>query len=62
MPGTSNVPAASRAKVKKHTRKVTTGSPDNAGIPCASGFTAYSVLSLVIGLFCHHRQRIIPLA
>ena len=29
---------ASRAKDKKHTSKVTTGSLGNAGIPCASGF------------------------
>jgi hypothetical protein len=38
MPGASNAPAASRAKNRKHTSKVTTGSLGNAGIPCASGF------------------------
>jgi hypothetical protein len=55
MPG-ANAPAASRA-VKKAHELVTTGSPDNTGIPCANGFTVYSALSLVIGLCCHHRQR-----
>jgi hypothetical protein len=35
-----DAPAASRAKMKKHTSKVTTGSLDNAGIPCASGFNS----------------------
>jgi hypothetical protein len=41
----------------KARKQVTTGSPDNTGIPCANGFTAYSVLSLVIGLCCHHRRQ-----
>jgi hypothetical protein len=48
MPG-ANAPAASCAMEKAH-ELVTTGSPANAGIPCASGFTAYSVLFPVIGL------------
>jgi hypothetical protein len=41
-------------KNKKHTSKVTTGSPDNAGIPCAMVLTVSSALSLVTGLSCHH--------
>ncbi len=28
-----------------------------SGIPCASGLTAYTALSLVTGLSCHHHQR-----
>jgi hypothetical protein len=38
MPGASGAPVASRAKSKKHTSVVTTGSPERAGIPCANGF------------------------
>jgi len=37
-------------KNKKHTSKSTTGSPENAGIPCAMVLTAYSALSPVTGL------------
>jgi hypothetical protein len=36
-----HAPAASRAKNKKHTSKVTTGSLGDAGIPCASGFNGF---------------------
>jgi hypothetical protein len=42
-------PMASRAK--KHTRKVTTGTPKQAGIPCAMALTTYSTLFPAIGLF-----------
>jgi hypothetical protein len=45
---------------KKAYELVTTGSPKHAGIPCAMVLTASFVLSLVIGLSCHHRRRIIP--
>jgi hypothetical protein len=31
--------------------------PDRPGLPCAMVLTAYSALSLVTGLCCHHRQR-----
>jgi hypothetical protein len=41
---------------ENHTKVVTTGSPDDSGIPRASGFTVSFVVSLVIGLSCHHRQ------
>jgi hypothetical protein len=44
-------PMASRAKTKKHTSKVTTGMPKQAGIPCAMVLTAYSTLFPAIGLF-----------
>jgi hypothetical protein len=33
---------------------VTTGSPKHSGIPCAMVLTVSFVLSLVIGLSCHH--------
>jgi hypothetical protein len=36
---------------EEHASKVTTGSPEQAGLPCADGFTTYSVLSPAIGLF-----------
>src|SRR5229473_7483765 len=38
--------------------RVTTSTPESPGIPARNGFTAYVVLSPVIGLFCHRRQRI----
>jgi hypothetical protein len=41
----------SRAKTKKHTSKVTTGTPKQAGIPCAMALTTYSTLFPAIGLF-----------
>jgi hypothetical protein len=50
-------PAASRAKVIKHTSVVTTGSPVSPGLPCAMVLTAYFVLSPVTGLCCHRRLR-----
>jgi hypothetical protein len=34
---------------------VTTGSPDQSGIPCAMVLTVSFVLSPVTGLFCHRR-------
>ena len=42
---------ASRAKTKKHTSKVTTGTPKQADIPCAMALTTYSTLFPAIGLF-----------
>ena len=36
---------------------VTTGSPEQPGIPRAMVLTASFVISPVIGLFCHRRQR-----
>jgi len=47
MPGAQLAPAASRAKVKKHTSVVTTGTPQSTDIPCAMVLTAYPVLSPV---------------
>jgi len=44
-------------KQRKHTSKVTTGSPQRSGIPCTIGFNGCFVLSLVIGLSCHHPRR-----
>ena len=49
----ANAPAASRAKIKKHTSVVTTGSPDSSGLPCAMVLTVSFVLSRVTGLVCH---------
>jgi hypothetical protein len=34
-----------------------TGSAENIRPSLRNGFTAYFALSLVTGLFCHHRQR-----
>ena len=48
-----------RTQTKKRTSVVTTGSPNIPAFP-AQWFTAYSVLSLVTGLYCHHRLRIAP--
>src|SRR5213592_618232 len=44
-------------KVKKHTSIVTTVTPDSPGIPRAMVLTVSFVLSPVIGLYCHRRQR-----
>jgi hypothetical protein len=44
----------------KDTSAVTTGSLDTIRLFLREWFTAYFVLSLVIGLSCHHRQRINP--
>ena len=57
MPDAQRAPAASRAKLKKHTSVVTTGTPQPAGIPRAMVLTAYSALSPVTGLSCHRRSR-----
>jgi hypothetical protein len=38
-------------ETKKHTSKVTTGTPKRSGIPCAMVLTVSFVLSPVIGLF-----------
>jgi len=50
-----NAPAASRAKMKKHTSKSTTGSPVSHRHSLRDGFTACFVISPVIGLSCHRR-------
>jgi hypothetical protein len=50
-----NAPAASRAKIKS-TRASHHRFTGFTGIPCASGFTAYSELSPVIGLVCHRHS------
>src|SRR5437762_10603543 len=50
-------PAVSRAKSKKAHEVVTTGSPEQPGIPRAMVLTVSFVLSPVIGLCCHRRQR-----
>jgi hypothetical protein len=42
---------------EKHASIVTTGSPKRSDIPCAMVLTVSFVLSLVTGLYCHHRQR-----
>src|SRR3954452_15464474 len=50
-------PAVSRAKNKKAHEVVTTGSPEQPGIPRAMVLTVSFVISPVIGLSCHrHRQ------
>jgi hypothetical protein len=36
---------------------VTTGLPRSSGLPCAMVLTVSFALSLVTGLFCHHRKR-----
>ena len=51
----ANAPAASRAKIKKHTSVVTTGSPVSPGLPCAMVLTVSFGLSPVTGLCCHRR-------
>jgi hypothetical protein len=43
--------------MKKAHEQVTTGSPEQPGLPCAMVLTAYFVLSPVTGLFCHRRLR-----
>src|SRR5215213_1817001 len=44
-------------KIKKHTSIVTTVTPVTPGIPYAMVLTVYPVISPVIGLCCHRRQR-----
>jgi hypothetical protein len=41
MPGASAAPAASRGNKENHTKVVTTGSPDDSGIPRANGFNGF---------------------
>jgi hypothetical protein len=36
---------------------VTTGSPENSGLPCAMVLTVSFMLFLVTGLSCHHHRR-----
>jgi len=38
-------------QVKKARKQVTTGTPKRSGIPCASGFTAYTCSPRCTGLF-----------
>jgi hypothetical protein len=45
-----------RVQNKKAHELVTTGSPKQSGIPCTMVLTVFFVLSLVIGLSCHHHQ------
>src|SRR2546423_11269764 len=52
-----DAPAASHAKIKKHTSIVTTVTPNSPGIPRAVVLTVSFVLSPVTGLVCHRRQR-----
>jgi hypothetical protein len=47
----------SHVQNKKAHEVVTTGSPEQSGIPRAMVLTAYSALSPVIGLSCHRRKR-----
>jgi hypothetical protein len=51
-------PAASRAKVKVAHELVTTGSPEQSGLPCAMVLTAYFVLSPATNSCCHRHRRI----
>jgi hypothetical protein len=48
----------SRVQNKKAHEVVTTGSPKLPGTPARDGFTAYFVISPVIGLSCHRRQQV----
>jgi hypothetical protein len=43
--------------MKKAHELVTTGSTGQIRLSLRNGFTAYSALSLVTGLCCHHHQR-----
>src|SRR5437762_5263949 len=52
-----NAPAASHAKIIKHTSIVTTVTPGSPGIPRAMVLTVSFVLFPVTGLVCHRRQR-----
>jgi hypothetical protein len=47
----------SHVQNKKAHEVVTTGSPEQSGIPRAMVLTAYFALSSVIGLSCHRRKR-----
>src|SRR5664279_2603439 len=50
-------PAISCASPTKENAHEHTGPPKSPGNPARNGFTAYHVLSLVHGLFGHHRPR-----
>ena len=41
---------------ENHTKVVTTGPPDDSGIPRADGFTVSFALSSVSRACCHHRR------
>jgi hypothetical protein len=56
-PGAEPTPIASRAKWKKHTSVVATGSPGTPGFPRAMVLTVSFALSLVSRAFCHHRRQ-----
>jgi hypothetical protein len=53
--GCPAAPAASRAKVEKHTSVVSTGSDGFNRLSPRDGFNVYFALSPVTGLFCHRR-------
>src|SRR5205085_1203012 len=53
-----DAPAASHAKIKKHTSIVTTVTPVTPGIPRAMVLTVSFALSPVTGLFCHCRRQV----
>jgi hypothetical protein len=58
-----DAPAASRGENKNHTSIVTTGSPEQSGLPCAMVLTASFVLSPVTGLSCHrHKPQCVSIA
>src|SRR5438477_722329 len=50
-----DAPAASHAKIKKHTSIITTVTPKTPGIPRAMVLTVSFALSPVTGLCCHCR-------
>src|SRR5881227_2577623 len=52
-----DAPAASHAKIKKHTSIVTTVTPEQPGIPRAMVLTVSFVLFPVTGLVCHRHRR-----
>jgi hypothetical protein len=56
MPGVLRTRSLACESKKAH-ELVTTGSPKHYGIPCAMVLTVSFVLSLVIGLSCHHPRR-----
>jgi hypothetical protein len=51
-------PCVQNKKAHKHSHRRST--PETPGTPRAMVLTVSFALSLVIGLSCHHRQRIIP--
>jgi hypothetical protein len=62
--GNAGCPVHPQPRVRKWwlecTRVFTASSPETPGIPARNGFTAYTALSLVTGLSCHHHRRITP--